>query len=223
MVDGVTPQVTFSVIVPTAGRPAQAYALESIASQLEPGDEVFVIRDDSGDWGHSARDDAIERATGTHLVFMDDDDEFLPGALATMRRFAEDNEGRIGIFRERRVLYGHGGEIRRVAEMWRDQDLAQTQTSMYCVPNVPGKLGRFHGRTDDVRRGDVAFIRETVALQGEPVWRDECTIVVKPERSRLRRLRYRIALRTRLRRLLARGPHAGVKTGSASASSERGL
>jgi glycosyltransferase involved in cell wall biosynthesis len=209
MVDGVAPQVTFSVIVPTAGRPTLGYTLESIVSQIEPGDEVFVIRDDSGDWGHSARDDAIARATGTHLVFMDDDDEFLPGALATMRRFAEDNEGRIGIFRQRRVLYGRGGEIRRVGEMWHDRDLDQTATSTYCVPNVPGKLGRFHDHVEDVRRGDVAFIRETVALQGEPVWREECTTIVKPERSRWRRLRYRIALRTRLRRLLGRRRHTG--------------
>jgi glycosyltransferase involved in cell wall biosynthesis len=205
-VNAVASQVTFSVIVPTTGRPTLGYALESIASQLEPGDELFVIRDDRGDWGDTARDDAIERATGTHLVFMDDDDEFLPGALATMRRFAKDNEGRIGIFRERRVLYGHGGEIRHVAVMWRDRDLDQTATPMYCVPNVPGKLGRFGGRSEDVRRGDVAFMRETVALQGEPVWREEITFVVKPERSRLRDLRYRIALRTRLRRLLARRP-----------------
>jgi glycosyltransferase involved in cell wall biosynthesis len=208
-VNAVASQVTFSVIVPTAGRPTLGNALESIASQLEPGDELFVIRDDRGDWGHTARDEVIERATGTHLVFMDDDDEFLPGALATMRRFAEDNQGRIGIFREWRVLYGHGGEIRRVAVMWRDHDLDQTAVPMYCVPNVPGKLGRFGGRTEDVRRSDVAFIRETVALQGEPVWREEITFVVKPERRRLRDLRYRIALRTRLRRLFARRHQAG--------------
>lgn len=128
MLGRVAPQVAFSVIVPTAGRLTLRYALESIVSQVEPGDEVFVIRDETGDWGHSARDEAIARATGTHLVFMDDDDEFFAGALATMRRFAEQQEGRIGIFRERRVLYGHGGEIRRVTEMWHERDLDQTAT-----------------------------------------------------------------------------------------------
>jgi glycosyltransferase involved in cell wall biosynthesis len=193
--------VTFSVIIPTVGRPTLRHAFESVASQLSPADEVIVIRDEGGDWGDAARNRAIERASGTHLIFMDDDDEFLPGALATMRRFAEEHPGRIGIFRQRLVLYGHGGSIRCVGEVWRDQDLDQTATPMYCVPNTVGKLGRFRGPAEAPRRGDVAFIRETVALQGEPVWREECTSVVRPEKSLWRRLRYRIALRTRLRRL----------------------
>jgi glycosyltransferase involved in cell wall biosynthesis len=163
-----------------------------------------VIRDDTGDWGDSARNSAIARATGTHLVFMDDDDEFVPGALASMRGFAERHEGRIGIFRQRRILYGHGGKV-RVDETWQDPDLDQTASPMYCVPNLPAKVGRFRGPPEAPRRGDVAFIRETVALQGEPVWREEVTSIVRPERSRWRRMRYRIALRTRLRRLVAGG------------------
>jgi glycosyltransferase involved in cell wall biosynthesis len=217
----VDPRVTFSVILPTTGRPTLRYAFESAASQLAPGDEVIVIRDESDDWGDSPRNSAMDRASGTHLIFLDDDDEFLPGALATMRRFAQEHPGRIGIFRQRRVQYGRDGEIRRVGVTWHDRDVSQTAPPLYCVPNIPGKVGRFRAPAEEPRRGNVAFIRETIALQGEPVWREECTSVVKPERSRWRRLKYLIAVRTRLRRLLRH--LARSETGSRSASKERGL
>jgi glycosyltransferase involved in cell wall biosynthesis len=196
--------VTFSIIVPTSGRPTLRHAFESIASQFEPGDEVIVVYDRSDDWGDAARNGAIARAKGTHLVFMDDDDEFLPGALDTMRRFARQHPDRVGIFCQRRVLYGHAGAVRTVTGS-RADDLYRTASPMYCVPNKPGQVGRFRAPAENGRKGDVGFIRETVELQGEPVWRDEVTYVVRPERSRWRRLRYRLALRTRLRRLGRRG------------------
>ena len=194
--------MTFSVIVPTCGRPTLVHALESIASQLEPGDELLVVHDRSGDWGDTARNSAMARAKGTHLAFMDDDDEFLPGALGVMRRFARDHPGRIGIFRQRRVVYGYEGAIRTVRESEAEGGLDHTATPMYCVPNVPGRLGAFRAIPGDPRgKGDVVFITETVRLQGDPIWRDEVTYLVQPERSRRRRLRYRLALRARLRRL----------------------
>src|SRR2546423_1592900 len=87
--------VTFSVIVPTSGRSTLLGTLESIVSQLEPGDEVIVVRDGAGDWGHSARNAAMPRAKGTHLLFQDDDDQYANGALAEMRRFAREQPDRI--------------------------------------------------------------------------------------------------------------------------------
>ena len=187
--------VRFSVVVPTIGRPTLVDALASIARQLEPGDELLVVCDASGDWGDSARNSCIARANGTHLVFLDDDDEYLPGALASMRDFARSHPGCIGVFKQRWELY---------EDPWHRHDLDQTASPMYCVPNVPGKVGRFRGPPDSPRRGDVAFIRETVALQGEPIWREERTSVVRPEKSRWRRLRRSVAVRKRLRRLRAR-------------------
>src|SRR5918999_78839 len=97
------PAVTFSVIVPTVARPTLAGALASVSSQLEPGDEVLVLCNRDLDLGAKARNSLMARAQGTHLIFLDDDDEYVPGALATMRRWAAEHPGRIGIFRERLV------------------------------------------------------------------------------------------------------------------------
>jgi glycosyltransferase involved in cell wall biosynthesis len=54
---------------------------------LEPGDEHLVEVDGfpHRDYGNWARDRAIARASGTHLLFIDDDDELLPGALEAVR------------------------------------------------------------------------------------------------------------------------------------------
>lgn len=204
---------TFSVIVPTIGRATLSHTLASIASQLQPGDEVIVVCNNAGDFGNAARNSGIERAKGTHLVFLDDDDEWLPGALGRMRRFAEGHPGRVGIFRYRRELFG---------DTPLTPDLRTTGSPTYVVPNVPGKVGRFGpadirepgfrglrpGETSDYlaqRFGDYEFIRSTLDLsEAEPIWVPEVTTIVGPEKSRWRRLRYRLRLRTRLRSL--RGP-----------------
>jgi hypothetical protein len=48
--------------------------------------------------------------------------------------------------------------------------------SMLVVPNIPGKVGRWNAR----RGGDWDFIQETVALLGEPVFRDEVLEEIRP-------------------------------------------
>lgn len=190
--------VAFSIITPTVGRKTLAAAVASAAPQLAPGDEILILRDASGDSGDTARNDMIARARGTHLIFLDDDDELRPNALATARAFASENPGRIGIFR---MSYGPRGLV------WqREGDLWHTAGSMYVVPNVPGKLGRWAPPDwSDIRRcGDWTFISETVALQGEPIWRRDVLVEIRPEKNPWRRFRYKIALRTRIRRGIAR-------------------
>ena len=81
---------TFSIVVATSGRPTLNRTLSSIAPQLEPGDEIIVVCDDTGDAGDTARMDAMPRATGSHLTFIDDDDVYAPDALEKMRRFARE-------------------------------------------------------------------------------------------------------------------------------------
>jgi glycosyltransferase involved in cell wall biosynthesis len=180
---------TFSIILPTTGRPTLKDAFASVADQLEPGDEVLVVCDRSGDSGNSARNDAIARARGSHLLFLDDDDELVPGALAKVRRFADEHPGRIGIFRTHYEL---------LEGPWHEATLRQTGSANLCVPNLPGRLGRF-GADGDPRPGDREFIRQTVELQGEPIWQTERIIVIRPEKSRWRRLRYKAAPKHRFR------------------------
>ena len=197
---------TLSIIVATAGRPTLQRTLGSIAPQLEPGDEVFVLCDDAGDAGDTPRNSAMPRARGTHLAFLDDDDVYAPDALEKMRRFAREHPGRIGIFK---MKHPAG------TTHWRDGEpvlrYANVSTQTFLVPNVPGKLGRWQeGRPrpgGGVYAGDYVFITETAELQGEPIFVDEVTVYARPV-DPLRRLgtraRYVAALRTRLRRVLRR-------------------
>ena len=199
--------VAFSIIVATSGRPTLGQTLASIVEQLEPGDEVFVLRDDSDDLGDTPRNQTMHRARGTHLLFMDDDDQYARGALAKIRRFAEEHPGRIGIFRMRyldgRVLW------RRPALEYRN-----VSTQVFVVPNLPGKLARWERRGHVI--GDYVFITETAKLQGEPIFREEIVAHIRSDRRPLGRalkhvttplheLRERTSPRTRLRRALGRG------------------
>jgi glycosyltransferase involved in cell wall biosynthesis len=195
---------TLSIIVATIGRPTLTRTLASIASQLAPGDEVIVVRDASGDPGDTARMDAMPRARGTRLAFMDDDDVYAPDGLAKMRRFASEHPGRIAIFKmEHPVGTTH----------WRESEpelrYGNVSSQNFLVPNVPGRLGRWHELPRPSGKGnyagDYVFIKETIELQGEPVFVDEVTARVRPIRNPLRllwvRARYRAALGTHIRRL----------------------
>lgn len=165
-----------------------------------------MVCDDSGDAGDSARMSAMPRARGSHLAFIDDDDVYAPGALAAMRRFAREHPNRVGIFKMRHVVgTTHPREGEPVLRY------ANVSTQTFFVPNVPGKLGRWAEIPRPgagVYAGDYAFITQTVELQGEPIFVDEVTVLVRPERNPLRRAwvraRYRAGLRSRLLRLAGR-------------------
>lgn len=186
-----------TIIVATAGRPSLIDAIASATAQMLPGDELFVVFDRSGDAGDTPRNRLLDSATGTHITFLDDDDEYRPGALEGIRAFARQHPGRVGIFRRTVGLWGTS---------WREseKDLMHTATGMYVVPNVPGKIGRFGWvpGAPSGRLGDYRFIVETVALQGEPVWCNTIIQEARPEKSAFKRLRYRAKLRTRMKRML---------------------
>ena len=201
------PAVTFSVIVPTRGRKSLATTLDSVAEQLEPGDELLVRCTRDEDFGNAARRSLIERAAGTHLAFIDDDDQLARGALATMRRVAANDPGRVAIFRMRFL----DGRV-----LWSEPVLRERNVSsqMFLVPNRPEKLGRWENPAYP-RMADWSFIAETVELQGEPVFRDEIVAYIRSDRRPLPRAlkrlaapfaeaRYRLAPLTRLRRALGR-------------------
>jgi|SRR5581483_7974736 len=193
---------TFTVIVPTSGRATLLGTLESVVTQLRPGDQLIVDRNDDDDFGNAARNRAIERATTSHVVFLDDDDEWLPGALDLMRAFARDNPGRIGLFGQRYEL--HGDTFNTTMEP------RHFSSAMGVFPN-DGRLGRFAparelrplrpGETAEelaVRWGDTEFFRSTLELHDEPpIVVPTVTFVVRPEKNTWRRFVYRVRLRSR--------------------------
>jgi glycosyltransferase involved in cell wall biosynthesis len=213
--------VRLSIIIPTPGGPTVTRAAQSALDQMHPGDELLVVFDNTGDWGITPRNRALDAASGTHISFLDDDDVYVPGALEAIREFAREHPTRIGIFQMNRGLYG---------TVWVQPDptLLATASGMYVVPNVPGRVGRYgevpgapdHDATSpgeryqryaglvakvgsrSARIGDYRFIVETVALQSDPIWQPVVIQEVRPEQSRWARTRYRLRIRTRIKRSL---------------------
>ena len=162
---------TFSIIVPTVGRPTLERTLASLAPQLAHGDELIVTRRDDAPWGHKSRDEAIQRAAGSHLWFMDDDDIAADGALAAIRAAVEEVPDAVHVFRMRtaegRVYWGE--PVARVGEVG---------TPMIVAPNVPGKLGQWDGAGYE---GDGHFLMSTLAARGdEPVFHEDVVALIRP-------------------------------------------
>lgn len=150
-----------SFIVPTVGRESLTATLNSI--ELRDEDEIIVVGavhdGDFGeqvhfihcglghDWGAKERTLGIQRARGSHLAFIDDDDTYLPGARDAMERALRAAAGRPTLFRMR---YPNGKIL------WHDPVLrcGNVSTQMVLVPNNPLRLGTWSGR----REGDFDFL-----------------------------------------------------------------
>lgn len=188
---------TVSILIPTISRPTLARALASLRSQeWIPGDEVLVVGDGpqpiarelwerfglpgryvetpraGGVWGHAARNWVLDGrlARGAYLMCLDDDDEYTPGAIATVRAALAEAPGRPHIFR---MTGRHHGLL------WKTPELVEGNvgTPMIVAPNDPARLGRFATN----RCGDTVFIRDTCSHYPDgPVWREEVICLVRP-------------------------------------------
>ena len=160
--------VTFSVIVPTKGRETLTRTLASVAPQLENGDELLVMRLDCV-WGNEARDLMMAKATGSHLLFMDDDDVYAPGALAIVRSAVAQAPDRFHVFRMR-----HGDGVTWASETFAACNIG---TPMACFRNGP--TARW--ADDDSPTSDFEFFRQTlVMVGGEPIFHEDVIAVVRP-------------------------------------------
>lgn len=189
--------VRLSVVVATMCRATLHNTLASLLPQLNRDDEVLIVADsrhvtvdaplisrfdpDSRcDWfqfpgadtaGDAQRAHGIAYATGTHVCFIDDDDEYADGALDAMRTHAADVPT---IFRMDHPLLG---------VLWRRPEIAYANvgTPMFLIPNDPDRMGGWDDPpTHDDRAADFGFISGCVARMGQPVWRREITVNVRP-------------------------------------------
>ncbi len=94
----------------------------------------------------------MRSARGSHLVFLDDDDVYLPGAFAAMRNACAAHPGRPIMFRMRTT---NGGTL------WVDQVVQHGNhgTPQFVVPNDPDRLGIWGQRYS----GDYDFCTSTLA------------------------------------------------------------
>src|SRR5581483_10276861 len=180
---------TLSIIVPTLGRRTLVGTLESIAKQLQPGDELMVSCNNDGNYGDRSLDRCQAKAEGDIILFCDDDDVYTDGALDRIRAWADENPGKIGLFRRG---FNNG------AMQWRRPELTPGNIQRMCIalPNVPGKMPRWTGY-----QTEVSIPVSAAELQGaEIVFVDDVIGLARPfEVGTLRRLRYRLRLRTRMR------------------------
>lgn len=185
-------QHSVSLIIPTIGRDSLARLLSQVHPQLAEQDEVMVAADGPslaaksaviacedrrirycevsygpmGDWGHTVRNLIMPLASGSHLFFLDDDDECLPGAYETIRAAVAKTPNKILLFRVR-----HEGGV-----IWRAKEVVcgNVSTQMVVVPNVKGRLGAWLPHTYD---GDYRFIQSCVYLhplkEKGVEWREE--------------------------------------------------
>lgn len=164
--------VSFTIIIPTAGRATLTRTIGSVTPQLEPGDELLILRRDC-EYGNESRDDAMRRAAGTHLLFIDDDDEHTPDALEVIRGRVQPDPDRVHVFKMR---------FRDGLILWTDEEMraGNVGTPMVCVPNQPGRLGVWANA--DGHLSDFGFLAATMRLRGDQaVFHDELVALVRPE------------------------------------------
>lgn len=201
------PGIRLSVVVPTIGRDTLKRTLLSLRPQLHPGDEVVVIADGPSAravareatctlglplvladtpptrcWGNAQRDLGMRLARGTHLLFIDDDDEYEPGALDVVRRELEKNSECAHIFRMR---FGPGhpaGQTTPPTVLWRDQVLRAQNigTPMVALPNRPALLPAWTDGDAGDFFSDFLFLRRAIPRFGAPVWNEDVIAVVRP-------------------------------------------
>lgn len=166
--------VTFSIIVPTCGRPTLKRALDSAVGQLRAGDRVLVVGDgrqtdaertcadytrsvrylegpQTSCFGNRQRQLGMLRAWADYLLFLDDDDVFTPGALATVRDAIRLWPGRPMLFK----FIDRNGLV-----LWLRPEVLQgnVSTAQIVFPNRAEWLGEWGDRYE----GDYDFIRSTL-------------------------------------------------------------
>lgn len=187
--------VSLSVIVPTCGRPSLSLALASVAAAgATRADQVIVVGDGPQPVareiveryakqlkasyfeteptrlvGAHQRNIAIAKATRSHLVFIDDDDTYMPGALALVRTEAQRYPERILLFQEVSDSPRHPWGI-----IWKEKRVAlgNVGSQMMVIPNIKSRLALWPNHLCS----DYGFLRTTVDhwAQGDSgiVWID---------------------------------------------------
>jgi Glycosyltransferases involved in cell wall biogenesis len=159
---------TISVILATQGRPHLGVTAATTAAQLDHGDELLIVRQNTP-WGNQARNQAIPRCKGDYLMFVDDDDVHTDHAINIVRSALRQNPDRVHLFAMR---YQHD---RRTLYPELPLQPGRVGTPMMVIPNTPGLVGEWSDRYE----GDYDFLAETMRLRGDtPVLHDDVIALI---------------------------------------------
>jgi hypothetical protein len=191
--------VAITLIIPTISRPTLARTLRSLRVQpWGPQDEIILVGDGPQelaadlwrqfklpgkyielpkttppDWGHTPRNTLFDQRVprGTHIVQLDDDDQWVEGTLATLRAAVVAEPNRPHLFRQ------SGCPV--TGTVWKVKQLTEGNIGTPCIifPNNPEKIGRFISRYG----GDCDFIADTCGRYPDgPVWHEEVIARIRP-------------------------------------------
>lgn len=198
-----------TIAIPTLGRPTLARTVYSFLEQLEPGDEVILVADPSGDpnyvrfihssilskrlgvhssviscghpggWGQPQRNAAYRAASQPYVWCLADDDVATPAAVPQIRKIAA-------------AMTEAGGDqwaIFRVGRatdtpwVWHTQEVRVGNLDADCIV-APSTVAARWGLGYD---GDAVFARALLAELGPPVFRPELVAVTNPSAEYLER------------------------------------
>lgn len=161
---------SLSIIIVSSGRPTLAHAIESARSQMRDGDESLTSIQTDCPWGNAARNQLMACARGDAILFMDDDDEYAPGALDIVRAAWDAHPHHLHIFRMR---YNDGREL------WTDRQIrcGNVSTQMVLAPRqdvLPSWGDRYEGDFDFIAACDAKF--------GPAVFHEDVIAHIRPAR-----------------------------------------
>lgn len=157
-----------SIIVASSGRASLPSMLDLIVRQMQPGDELLLDVNSDAPFGNAARQRMMPRArSGNGLVFFDDDDQLVPGALHHMRTAYTHAPDRMHIFKMRF----------RASVLWQVPQVlhSNVSTQMICVP----RSWALYGKWGDRYEGDFDFIQGLAKRFGEDsiVWHEDLVVI----------------------------------------------
>lgn len=195
--------VSFSIIIPTLGRPSLRRTLLSIKhANFDPAlDQLIVIGDgynpeakriteqlagwigfnqwaylqtDRRTGGGKARHLGFSKATCTHIALIDDDDQYTPHALRNMRAAVSVEPDRPHIFRMRNCNHDRA----HWHALWGSQEvkIGNIGTPMVVLPNEQEKFGVW----DDLQNcSDFRFFNATLGnFAKPPTWHEHVIVDV---------------------------------------------
>ena len=189
-----------TVLCLTTGRSTLSATLDSLRRQIwKPNDRVWLVFDGVAtpdtrafwqaaelpgqlvelpngphqDWGHTPRNQILQRIESGYVVHLDDDDVLVPGALDTIRQAIATNPGALFLFR---IAYMDG---RRV---WDQKSIARGNvgTALFVHP-AEIRRGAFGSAHD----GDFEFVRDTIQQNPDRhlVWHPAATHLIRPRET----------------------------------------
>lgn len=155
--------VVADVDSPEEGAMVQEMLERAVWGGLSTGGKLIAPAVKLGFWGHAARNMAMREAGGTHVVTIDDDDVYEPGAIDVIRAYCETAPDAMHVWR---MVTRSGGVV------WTDDQIRQGNigTPMMAVPRE--KAGVWGLRYE----GDFDYAVDSAVRAGRVQWHTDVLV-----------------------------------------------